>query len=254
MNAARAVWLGPGAARALRPGRPGLVEVAHENGAYVRVGRHDYVHLCGPRAPRGPLSIALSRLPDVAPQWQVRVGADAMRVGPLLLSLTAAERATARAPRRGQGAEAAVAQAVSAARAELPPPPPEVVPGLALLAAGGVEAGATALAGLGEGLTPAGDDVLTGFAGWRAAAGHASALSGHVKGRSSPLGLAYLRCAERGELPDSADALLRTMTAGDAAGAARRARVLAGWGASSGAALYWGMHAAWIAAQPNVNE
>jgi hypothetical protein len=69
-------------------------------------------------------------------------------------------------------------------------------------------------------------------------------LSPRACGRSSPLGLAYLRCAERGELPEPAGALLQALVAGDAAAAGRRARRLATWGASSGAALFWGMAAA----------
>jgi hypothetical protein len=92
--------------------------------------------------------------------------------------------------------------------------------------------------------------VLAGFAGARAAAGHTVSLSPLAQERSSPLGLAYLRCGERGELPEAADALLRAILAGDAVAAARRARTLSAWGASSGAALFWGMAAA---ASPGVS-
>ena len=62
-------------------------------------------------------------------------------------------------------------------------------------------------------------------------------------GRCAPLGRAYLRCAERGELPQPAAEVLAAIRAGDAALAARRARGLREWGASSGAALLWGMAA-----------
>jgi hypothetical protein len=62
--------------------------------------------------------------------------------------------------------------------------------------------------------------------------------------RCSPLGLAYLRCAERGELPEPVAALMRAIRAGDAVVAERRARALSRWGASSGAAMLWGIAAA----------
>ena len=138
--------------------------------------------------------------------------------------------------------------AVAAGRAALPPPSAPLLPGIALLEAGDLEAATAALAGHGDGLTPAGDDVLAGYAGARAAYGRPVSLSPLAQRRSSPLGLAYLRCAERGELPDAADALLRAILAGDVPAAARRARRLSAWGASSGAALLWGMAAAgsWV--------
>ena len=62
--------------------------------------------------------------------------------------------------------------------------------------------------------------------------------------RCSPLGLAYLRCAERGELPEPVAALMRAIRAGDPVAAERRARALSRWGASSGAAMLWGIAAA----------
>ncbi len=108
------------------------------------------------------------------------------------------------------------------------------------LAAGDLAAGAAALAGLGEGLTPAGDDVLAGFAAWRWALAAPVTLPAE---RCAPLGREYLRCAERGELPQPAAAVLEAILAGDAGGAARRACGLAAWGASSGAALLWGLAA-----------
>jgi hypothetical protein len=97
-----------------------------------------------------------------------------------------------------------------------------------------------ALAGRGEGLTPAGDDVLAGFAAWRWTRGAAVSLPAQ---RCAPLGREYLRCAERGELPQPAAAVLKAILAGDAVVAARRASGLASWGASSGAALLWGLAA-----------
>ena len=112
------------------------------------------------------------------------------------------------------------------------------------------DAAVAALAGRGEGLTPAGDDVLAGAAAWWHADGAAPRLGARAAARSSPLGLAYLRCAERGELPDAAARTLAAIRAGDAALAGRRARGLARWGASSGAAILWGVAAAATGARP----
>ena len=83
--------------------------------------------------------------------------------------------------------------------------------------------------------------MLAGYAAWHHAAGSAVRLPAE---RCSPLGLAYLRCAERGELPDPGERLVRAIRAGDADGAGRSARALAGWGASSGTAILWGVAAA----------
>ena len=103
------------------------------------------------------------------------------------------------------------------------------------------------LAGLGQGLTPAGDDVLAGYAGWMALRGTPVELSALAADRSPPISLAYLRCAERGELPEPA---ARLLAARDARTFERRARVLARWGSSSGRALMWGFAAAAASLQP----
>jgi hypothetical protein len=82
--------------------------------------------------------------------------------------------------------------------------------------------------------------VLAGYAAWRWSCAAPVALSAD---RCAPLGREYLRCAERGELPGPAADVLAAIRAGDGASARRRARGLADWGASSGAALLWGMAA-----------
>jgi hypothetical protein len=131
--------------------------------------------------------------------------------------------------------------ALTAALEAAPGAPRELADGLSALRHGDADAGVAALAGRGEGLTPAGDDALAGYAAWRHASGEPVMLGGS---RCSPLGLAYLRCAERGELPEPVAALMRAIRTADAVAAERRARSLSRWGASSGAAMLWGIAAA----------
>jgi Protein of unknown function (DUF2877) len=101
----------------------------------------------------------------------------------------------------------------------------------------------SALAGLGRGLTPEGDDVLAGYAGWRSATCDPVLISGRATGLASPIGLAYLRCAERGELPDGAARLVAACRAGDTAAGLSALPDLRRWGSTSGAAVAWGIGA-----------
>jgi hypothetical protein len=209
----RALWAGPGVRL-----HGGTVEFATPAGAYLRSG-DDFVHLTEPRAPRGPLTLVLVRLGELHPGDVVRLGAlpppaPVPPLGPLMPGWRAALNAAL--------------EAVPAPR--LP---------LAALRAGDLERAVSELAGRGEGLTPAGDDVLAGYAAWRGVA-----LSPLAAGRASPLGLAYLRCAERGELPEVVARVVAAIRAGDAEAARRRARALSRWGASSGAAMLWGVASA----------
>jgi hypothetical protein len=193
-----------------------LVELAFRGGAYVRIG--DAWLLVAPvRAPAGPLSVLVRDAAPLAPGDWIRIDARRARVVPPVPA----------GPLQ-PGWQAALAAAVG----EVPAMPPAIAQRIA---------DPEALPGLGEGLTPAGDDVLAGYAAWRHAGGEPVRIAA---GRCSPIGRAYLRCAERGELPDVAARVLQAVRAGDAGSAARRARGLARWGASSGGAILWGMAAA----------
>jgi hypothetical protein len=251
----RAVVVGPGARRALREGAAGVVELAFGPGGYVRLD--DRLVLLAPaRSPLGPLSILVAGLahgdlvpgepaevqagaPDPARGDVVpaEVSAGALVVGALRIELDGAgappaPRAAALAPGwRG---------ALAAALGVVPAAPAALGDGLTALATGDVAGAVTQLAGRGEGLTPAGDDALAGYAAWRWAQGDPVELPAQ---RCAPLGREYLRCAERGELAQPAALVLEAIRAGEPRLAARRARLLAGWGASSGAALLWGMAA-----------
>jgi hypothetical protein len=232
----RALWIGPGARRALRDGERGAVAVVLARGGYVRLGG-GWLLLAPPRSPLGPLSLLVERPGALEPGAPAHVRAGALHVGGARIEL-----AGARVPPAPRAVPLRRAWRSALAAAQRACPAPEGLgDGLDALRRGDVAAATGMLAGRGPGLTPAGDDVLAGFAGWCHADGAPVSLPAP---RSSPIGLAYLRCAERGELPEPARLTLDAVRAGDPALAARRARVLARWGATSGAAMLCGMSAA----------
>jgi hypothetical protein len=232
----RALWIGPGAARALRAGGSGIVEVAFARGGYVRLGDR-WLLLAPPRAPLGPLSVLVQGLGVLERGAPAHVAAREVHVGGASIDLVGA-----RVPLRAEVVplHGAWRSALTAARRSCPAPD-GLEDGVDALRRGAVEEAIAVLAGRGPGLTPAGDDVLAGFAGWRHADGEPVSLASP---RGSPIGLAYLECAERGELPEVAQRTLDAVRAGDAELAGRRARILARWGATSGRAMLSGMAAA----------
>ena len=240
---ATALFASPAARRALRPGAHGLVLVASETGAYVELGG-EVVAVAPPRRPFGPLSLAVSELERVPLRAgvDVAVDRDALRIGGGAVSLERMRVRGGPVSRSACGPGAGgVARAVVAA---LPSPAPALSPGLGALAAGDLDEAVAALAGLGRGLTPEGDDALAGYAAWRYAISAPVALSPRAAGLASPVGLAYLRCAERGELPGAAARLVAACLAADAAAGLSALTELRRWGSTSGAAVAWGIGAA----------
>ncbi|MEA2289701.1 MAG: hypothetical protein QOD55_1698 [Solirubrobacteraceae bacterium] len=239
---ARGGWAGPAALRALRVGGHGRVAVALRDGAYVEL-TGGWLLVAPARSPLGPMSLLADPLPlrPFAEGDAATTARDALIVGSVRIELDGL-RALARPAPPPRGAD--IGPALEAALAGQPCPLPELRAGLAALQAGDHAAAVARLAGRGPGLTPAGDDVLAGYAAWRHADGGAPALADAAAGRSAPLGLAYLRCAERGELPQVAERVLHAVRAADAPAAARFARALDRWGATSGTALLWGIAAA----------
>lgn len=241
-RSARAVVVGPGARRALRDAAGatagGHVELAFGPGGYLRLGHH-HVLLAPARSPLGPLSILVAGLArgDLVPGDPAAVAGGTLVVGPLRIELAGARDAPA--PRSGALAQG-WSVALAAARDVVAPAPPALASGIGALAAGDLAGAVAQLAGRGDGLTPAGDDVLAGYAAWRWSCGQPVALPAQ---RCAPLGRDYLRCAERGELPAPAAAVLDAIRDADPPRAAGRAARLADWGASSGAALLWGIAA-----------
>ena len=63
MTVARALWAGPGAARALRGAGTGQVEIVLDgNGGYVSLGHDRWVLLARPHAQHWPLSLHVASL------------------------------------------------------------------------------------------------------------------------------------------------------------------------------------------------
>ena len=241
MSGARAMFAGPGARRVLVRGARGEVECVLAQGTYVRLGA-EWLGLAGPRAPFGPLTLVVRGRLHLRPGAPALVTGCRLVLGECTISL---ERMRDRRPiaiDRPQS-PSAIRAAVAATATVLPTAPAPLRPGLAALAEARIEDAVILLAGRGDGLTPAGDDVLAGYAAARLAVGMPVALSPAAAARSSPLGLAYLRCAERGELPDVAALLLGSLCRGSPTAARAALGPLMAWGASSGTALAWGMNA-----------
>jgi len=240
---ARALLAGPGALRTLTAGGEGRLEVALGAGGYVRLAEDRWLLVAGPRAPIGPLSLLVAGLgaESSVPGWPARRRGSDLVLGPLRIELADLPTPPPRPAPSGAAVEAG--PALGAALGVIPVPPDALRPGIDALARGDLPGAVAQLAGRGEGLTPAGDDVLAGYAAWSWTANRPVALTRLAAGRASPLGLAYLGCAERGEIAEPAAAVLAAVRSGEPARAARRARALDRWGASSGWALLWGMAA-----------
>jgi hypothetical protein len=240
---ARVLFAAPAASRALTDGRAGVVELVLSRGAYLRFAQ-DWLMLAEPTAPFGPLSLGAHgvRRMELTPGLAVRVSAGELIIGERPISIgRMRERRLASLTCPRPAPIHAIIAAAGAALASLPTAPAPLRRGIAALAAGRLRDGTHELAGVGEGLTPAGDDVLAGYAAWIGAPG---LLSGIAAERSSPLGLAYLQCAERGELPDAGAQLLTAIRSGSLDSVRAAVPGVRTWGATSGVALGWGIAAA----------
>jgi hypothetical protein len=242
---ARALLAGPGALRGLRRGRQGVVALVLGRGAYVRLEDH-WLFAGQPEVPFGPLSLAVVDLQwdELRPGQAVHAEPGRLLLGDQPVSLERLRERRPPAATRAVHGSGATTVAAAAAVEVAGPPPRGLVAGLHALRRGLIRDGVRRLAGRGEGLTPAGDDVLAGYAAWRHSIGAPAPVTALAADRSSPLGRAYLRCAERGELPDAGAAMLAALHGGDPRAAASAALALRGWGTSSGSALVWGMCAA----------
>ncbi|MBL8095617.1 MAG: DUF2877 domain-containing protein [Anaerolineales bacterium] len=143
----------------------------------------------------------------------------------------------------------AVFDARASAEARLRAEAPEV------LARGRAAPLASALLGLGPGLTPAGDDVLMGrlfalHAGlWTAGAGQVAALLAEAPSRTTRLSGAFLQAAAAGECSQSWQDLWPTPSEPPDGSRADAIRVILSIGQTSGAAALWGFMTATEAAK-----
>jgi Protein of unknown function (DUF2877) len=247
MSVARVVRAGPGAARALRG--TGRVEIVLDGGGYVSLGCGRWLLLASPRAQHGPLSLHVASLgPLVAGAPAQVVGAE-LEIGHQRVQLAGMRVVGPRVPpRAGQprapsGGGTATPPRRALPALSVPPPEPQLRAGLEALERGELRAAVELLAGRGEGLTPAGDDLLAGYAGWKAWAGAPVRLADAAASRTTALSAAYLRCAERGELPEAAEALIVALRAGDVCAIERGVARLARWGGTSGQAIMLGIAA-----------
>ena len=216
--------------------------LAFRRAAYVRVGA-GHLLVAERGAQFGPLSLVVDAAPEVRAGSSARLEDERLVIDGFALSLERLRERRAPSWPPSCGEPHAVADAAARALAGLRPPPASLGPGLVALRRGRLADAVASLAGRGEGLTPTGDDMLAGYAAWRAAEGRPVPFAALAAGRSSPIGLAYLRCAERGELPDAAAALLAGIRLGSPGRVDAALPALRRWGASSGAALAWGMAA-----------
>ena len=228
---------GPGAARAVLAGARcaarASVEFALHPGGYVRLGEDGWLLVAVPRAPRGPLTLLVAGL-EAAPL--ARATRPRSTSGRVCVSGALQHRrsnAQLPAPRRRTtlGARAAPRLACARWRAALAAvaagAAPRSRPASPRCARGDDRRGrrwrSPAAA---TGSRPRATTSSPATPRWRHAPGAPVALADAA--RCSPLGLAYLRCAERGELPEPA----ARGAAGDPGrrrrrGAARRAGAVA---------------------------
>jgi hypothetical protein len=248
--AMRALFAGPAAVRALVDGAFGTVALVFPRAAYVRLG-DAWLLLAEPAVPFGPLSLAVDRLDAAGLRAGVAVHVNGGRLRVDTHEIRLERVRERRSP--GWGTSEPVASAGAVTRAALagldalPRAPAGLSRGLSALRGRRIPAAVVALAGLGEGLTPAGDDVLAGYAAARVTLDRWAPrvpISALAARRASPLGLAYLRCAERGELPDGPARLLAAIRDGSVDRAVAAAPAVQAWGATSGVAFAWGISAA----------
>ncbi len=216
--------------------------------AYLRDGAGSVVAVLAPAAPRLPCAVVAG---DRVPDWPLgadgTVGLGRIAVGSWLLPVVRWwDPRPALAPTDPARLAGAAAQLLGLEREPASPViadlPVAAVEGLAA-ARPDVPAAVLALAGRGPGLTPLGDDVLTGWLSTLTCLGHPDAVPvaadvvGVAAGRTTDLSMTLLRHAARGECVGALGALLRAVTTGRDVPRARIALAAVGHSSGTGLAL-----------------
>ncbi len=246
-----AVEMGAGAHRILSVDGRGRVVAVYRRAAYLRLPA-GLVALTGSDVWRGPLHVRSPLRPELlAPGDPVVVEGGCLRVGAHQVDLTGCPVWRGRLPRPADlaCAPAGVAAAVFSAAPPSALLDPRFEGRLAVahrrLRHNDLAGVATALGGLGPGLTPSGDDALAGILLARRALGGPGLeawlveVAGGVRTTSVARGL--LDWAARGQSVEPVHDLLGALAAGDGAGAVRHVADLARLGHTSGADLLHGL-------------
>ncbi len=127
----------------------------------------------------------------------------------------------------------------------------EVILGLRMRDLPAFRRGARGLVGLGIGLTPSGDDLLTGLLGslvlmaeqlpalgWFVP--EAESVAEYARARTTPVGSTYLRCAAHGEITERHEALLNAVLSGSMEASRDACHALRSFGHSSGGEIALG--------------
>jgi Protein of unknown function (DUF2877) len=244
-----------GHAAAVLASGDGEVMAAYRKAAWVRLPG-GLVALTAPAVPPGPLHVTLDGPPPAAPGAPVRRVGSRLRVGGSAVELRGAQRWTGPLPDPGEvrrGADLVVwATAAAAAGSALTAAPyrEPACHAVARLRDGDLGGAVATLAGLGPGLTPAGDDALAGMLlALRAIEGPGAeprlgAAVAVAVARTTRLSLALLRCAAAGQALAPVHQLLGAAARGDRAAALAAATAVAEVGATSGADFCYGLRAA----------
>lgn len=246
----KAVLAGAGARRAVRPGAQGTVLASLSRACYLDLPG-GLAALVGPDVHPGPLHLVLDRdIPRVEDGAPVTVARDELLLAGLRVDLrgTAAWDGALPPPPlvRDRAPWVLEAATEAASGSALHGMGERASRGVACLGNGRLEKATALLAGLGPGLTPAGDDALAGavFA-VRAACGRSveARLEQVVTGLpTGVISLAFLTWAGRGQALAPVHDILAAAVLGDGPQrAALAARTLAGVGASSGADFALGL-------------
>ncbi len=215
---------------------------------YLSAPSGDLVVLTAPGAPLGPLHVPVPALPPVAAGDQMPVDEGAVLVCGTWWHATVPPWSGAVPPRSALPAAAALAAQLAETAAA-----PQLWPGTSglpapaerAIRAGDLDSAAALLGGLGPGLTPVGDDVLAG-ALFAAALGAGPAEVVRLCGvarrvRTNRIAGAFLLAAARGQCIAPVHDLVMALARGDIDAARRSCGQAAGFGATSGHALVYGV-------------